>query len=73
MRSAWPCAAWCFHSFGQACGRPRYSGSSHSGVPSRRTGSGVDAVKSVPMPTTVAGSTPAAATAAGTAERSTSR
>jgi hypothetical protein len=73
IRSACACAAWCFHSFGHACLRARYSGSSHSGVPSRRTGSGVEAVKSVPMPMTVAASTPAASIAAGTAERSTSR
>ena len=44
----------------------------HSGVPSASTGSTVQAVKSVPIPTTAAGSMPAAATAAGTASRSTS-
>ena len=41
-------------------------------MPSRSTGSGVEAVKSVAMPAIRSGATPAAATAAGTAERSTS-
>jgi len=43
------------------------------GVPSASTGSGVDAVKSVAMPMTAAGSMPAAFTAAGTAVRNTLR
>jgi hypothetical protein len=42
-------------------------------VPSRFTGNGVEAVKSMPMPTIEDGSTPEARTAAGTAVRSTSR
>ena len=50
----------------------RQASSRDSGVPSASTGSTVHAVKSVAIPTTVAGSTPAAATAAGTAWRSTS-
>ena len=73
MASAWPCAAWCFHSFGQACGSLLRPSTSHSGVPSARAGSTVQAVKSVAMPMTAAGSTPPAASAAGTARRSTSR
>jgi len=71
-RSACACAAWCFHSFGHACGRSASSGSEHSGVPSLSTGSGVEAVKSVATPTTSLASTPAARTAAGTASRSDS-
>ena len=39
-------------------------------MPSASVGSGVEAVKSIAMPTTSSGSTPAAATAAGTASRS---
>jgi hypothetical protein len=73
MRSACPWAAWCFHSFVYACGRPANSGRRHSGVPSASAGSTVQAVKSVEMPITRAGSTPASAIAAGTAVRSTSR
>ncbi len=61
MRSAWRCAAWCFHSRTWA-----------SGVPSARVGSGELAVKSVAMPRTSPGSMSAAATAAGTATRSAS-
>src|SRR3954451_18973511 len=72
MRSAWACAAWCFHSFGNACGRSSKPSTQHSGVPSRRTGSGVEAVKSVAMPTTCEGSTPLSFSAAGTAVLSTS-
>ena len=52
MRSAWVWAAWCFQSLTYACGRSANSGSSHSGVPSARTGSTVQAVKSVPIPMT---------------------
>src|SRR4051794_26774079 len=71
MRSAWRPAAWCFHSFGHACGRSASSSSQHSGVPSRSTGSGVEAVKSVPIPITSDGEMPAAFTASGTAVRRT--
>ncbi len=71
IRSAWACAAWCFHSLGQACGR---SGNrSFRGVPSARAGRMVQAVKSVAMPITSSGDTPADSTAFGTAMRSTSR
>src|SRR5690606_28647620 len=70
MRSACGWAAWCFHSLGQACGRSGVR--SQSGVPSAVAGSTVQAVKSVPMPITSSAGTPAAATAAGTAWRSTS-
>jgi hypothetical protein len=55
MRSACGWAAWCFQSFTQACGSSRRSGSRQSGVPSRRVGSIVQAVKSMAMPTTSAG------------------
>src|SRR4051812_34359901 len=71
MRSAWRPAAWCFQSFGHACGRSARPSTQHSGVPSRSTGSGVEAVKSVPIPTTSEGAMPAACTAAGTAVRRT--
>ena len=67
MRSASGCAAWCFQSFTQAWGSRRSSGSAQRGVPSALVGSIVQAVKSMPTPTTSAGSTPAAASAAGTA------
>ena len=48
------------------------SGSSHNGVPSAVVGTMVQAVKSVPIPTTWSGRVPAAASAAGTALRRTS-
>jgi hypothetical protein len=47
-------------------------GNMHSGTPSAFVGSTVHAVKSVAIPTTFAASMPAAATAEGTAIRSTS-
>ncbi len=72
MRSAWPCAAWCFQSLTYACGRSANCGSSLSGVPSASVGTIVQAVKSVAMPMTWAGSMPEARTASGTAMRSTS-
>ncbi len=67
MRSASGWAAWCFHSFTHACGLPRSSSSTHSGVPSASVGSIVQAVKSIPIPITSAGSTPVSASSAGTA------
>ena len=67
MRSACGCAAWCFHSFGHACGRADSSGIWHRGVPDVSTGSTVQAVKSVAIATICAASTPLAAIAAGTA------
>ena len=73
MRSACGWAAWCFHSLGYACGRPSRPGIMHSGVPSAVAGRTVQAVKSVAMPITAAGSMPASRTAAGTATRSTAR
>ena len=45
----------------------------HSGVPSAVVGSTVQAVKSVAMPITAAGSMPASRMASGTAVRSTAR
>ena len=47
------------------------SGTSHSGVPSARVATIVQAVKSVPIPMTSAASTPDARTASGTATCST--
>ncbi len=73
IRSACGWAAWCFHSLGQACGRSRSPATSHSGVPSRSTGSTVQAVKSVPMPTTAAGSAAASRSASRTAVPSAAR
>ena len=61
MRSASGWAAWCFQSLIQAWGLSRYSGSRQSGVPSAMVGSMVQAVKSMPMPMTSAGSTPLSA------------
>src|SRR6266545_1750625 len=63
IRSACRCAAWCFQSFGYACGSPSRPGRRHSGVPSASVGRIVQAVKSVPMPMTSAGSTPVAGSA----------
>src|SRR4051812_3734074 len=71
MRSAWRPAAWCFQSFGHACGRSARPSTQHSGVPSLSPGGGGEAVKSVPRPMTSAGSTPASFTACGTAVRRT--
>lgn len=51
---------------------PARSSSRHSGLPSSSTGSGVEAVKSVPMPITSFGRTPASAIARGAAVRSAS-
>lgn len=72
-RSAWSWAAWCFQSFGHAWGRSAQAGCSASGTPSAVVGSTVQEVKSVPMAMTRAGSTPAAASASGTAVLSASR
>src|SRR3954447_12188462 len=68
---AWRPAAWWLPRFCHACGRWARPSTQHSGVPSLSTGSGVEAVKSVPMPMTSAGSIPASFTACGTAVRRT--
>src|SRR5204863_332169 len=58
--------------FREACGRSAYFSRVDSGVPSASVGKGLEAVKSMPMPITRSGSTPAASTASGTACLSTS-